>query len=93
LGNFKKNIFIKRRRADLPGNGSPWWILLSRDRAQKYLYVADGLDEVIWTLDRDSGQALSGFGRRVHFSPHHRDEFQRRLVRRRNGRRAQNAKV
>jgi hypothetical protein len=68
LGNFKKNIFIKRRRADLPGNGSPWWMLLSRDQAQKYMYVADGLDEVIWTLDRDSGQALTGFGRLGHMA-------------------------
>jgi hypothetical protein len=68
LGNFKKNILIKRRRADLAGNGSPWWFLLSRDQAQKYLYVADGLDEVIWTLDRDSGQTLSGFGRLGHMA-------------------------
>ncbi len=60
LGNFKKNILIERRRADLAGKGSPWWLLLSPDQAQKYLYVADGLDEVIWTLDRDSGQTLSG---------------------------------
>jgi len=67
-GNFKKNIFIKRRRADLPGNGAPWWILLSREKAQRYLYVADGLDEVIWTLDRDSGQTLSGFGRLGHMA-------------------------
>jgi DNA-binding beta-propeller fold protein YncE len=68
LGDFKKNIFIKRRRADLAGNGSPWWIFLSRDKAQRYIYVADGLDEVIWTLDRDSGQALSGFGRLGHMA-------------------------
>jgi len=67
-GNFKKNILIKRRRADLAGNGSPWWLLLSRDKGQKYLYVADGLDEVIWTLDRDSGRALSGFGRLGHMA-------------------------
>ena len=68
MGNFKKNIFIKRRRADLPGNGSPWWILFSRDKAQKYMYVADGLNEVIWTLDRESGQTLSGFGRLGHMA-------------------------
>ena len=66
--NFKKNILIKRRRADLPGNGSPWWLLLSRDKSQQYIYVADGLDEVIWTLNRESGQALSGFGRLGHMA-------------------------
>jgi hypothetical protein len=68
IGNFKKNIFIKRRRADLLGNGSPWWLLLSRDKAQRYLYVADGLDEAVWTLDRESGQVLSGFGRLGHMA-------------------------
>ena len=67
-GNFKKNILIQRRRADLGGNGSPWWILLSRDKAQQYMYVADGQDEVIWTLDRESGQMLSGFGRLGHMA-------------------------
>jgi NHL repeat len=67
-GNFKKNIVIKRRRADLAGNGSPWWIIFSRDKAQQYMYIADGLDEVIWTLDRESGQTLSGFGRLGHMA-------------------------
>jgi hypothetical protein len=68
LGQFKKNIFIKRRRADLAGNGSPWWIVLSPDKDQKFMYVADGLDQVIWTLDRESGQIQSGFGRPGHMA-------------------------
>ncbi|HEY1269235.1 MAG TPA: two-component regulator propeller domain-containing protein [Candidatus Binatia bacterium] len=67
-GNFKKNIFIKRRRADLPGNGSPWWIHLSHDPAQKTMYVADGVNEVIWTLDRESGQTQAGFGTLGHMA-------------------------
>lgn len=65
-GNFKRNIFIKRRRADLAGHGAPWWIRFSTDEAQKYLFVGDGRDEVIWTLDRESGQTLGGFGRPGH---------------------------
>jgi DNA-binding beta-propeller fold protein YncE len=68
MGNFKRNIFIKRRRPDLPGNGSPWWILFSLDKAQKYMFVADGSDEMIWTLDRQSGQTLGGFGRIGHMA-------------------------
>jgi hypothetical protein len=32
------------------------------------MYVADGLNEVIWTLDRESGQTLSGFGRLGHMA-------------------------
>ena len=67
-GGFQRNITIKRRRADLPGNGAPWWLLFSLDPAQKYLYVADGLDEVIWTLDRESGRTLAGFGRLGHMA-------------------------
>ena len=65
IGNFKKNI---RRRTDLPGHGSPWWIRFSLDKAQKYMYVSDGLDEVLWTLDRESGETLSGFGRPGHMA-------------------------
>ena len=68
MGNFQRNIFIKRRRADLPGHGAPWWIRFSPDTAQRYLYVADGRDEVIWTLDRESGQTLTGFGRLGHMA-------------------------
>ena len=68
MGNFKKNLYIKRRRADLPGNGSPWWIVLSPDKAQKYMYVSDGGDAFVWTLDRASGQTLSGFGRLGHMA-------------------------
>jgi len=68
MGNFKKNIFLKRRRADLAGHGQPWWIRLSLDKAQKYMYVSDGLDEIVWTLDRETGETLSGFGRPGHMA-------------------------
>jgi hypothetical protein len=67
-GNFKKNIMIPRRRADLPGNGKPYWILLSHDKGQKTMWIADGLDEVVWTVDRDSGKPLRGFGRLGHMA-------------------------
>lgn len=66
MGNFKRNIFINRRNNTLPGHGSPWWIVFSPDQAQKFMYVADGRDEVIWTLDRSSGRTLSDFGRPGH---------------------------
>jgi outer membrane protein assembly factor BamB len=68
MGNFQKNLFIPRRRADLPGNGAPWWILLSPDQGQKYLYVADGRDEMIWTVERENGKTVSGFGRLGHMA-------------------------
>ena len=68
MGNFKKNIFLKRRRADLAGHGQPWWVRFSLDKAQKYMYVSDGLDEIVWTLDRETGETLSGFGRPGHMA-------------------------
>ena len=30
---------------------------------QKYLYIADGTNDKVWILDRDSGMTLGGFGR------------------------------
>jgi hypothetical protein len=32
------------------------------------MYVADGQDEVIWTLDRETGKTLSGFGQLGHMA-------------------------
>src|SRR3984885_10454132 len=50
MGNFKKNIWIKRGRS-LPDNwGSTWWIGFSPDRAQRYMYVVDGGDEQVKIL-------------------------------------------
>lgn len=66
MGNFKKNIWIKRGRS-LPDNwGTTWWIGFSPDHEQKYIYVADGGDEQVKILDRNSGEVLSGFGRPGH---------------------------
>ncbi len=67
MGNFKKNIYIQKGTGYVRGlAGSAWWVAFSPDRAQKYMYVADGGNEVIWILDRESGQILSGFGRPGH---------------------------
>jgi DNA-binding beta-propeller fold protein YncE len=60
MGNFKKNIYIKK------GTGSAWSIAFSRDPAQKYMFVSDGGNEVIWILDHATGEILSGFGQSGH---------------------------
>jgi hypothetical protein len=66
MGNFQKNIWIKRGRS-LPDNwGTTWWIGFSPDRAQQYMYVADGGDEQVKVLDHASGEVLSSFGRPGH---------------------------
>jgi DNA-binding beta-propeller fold protein YncE len=66
MGNFKKNIWIKRGRG-LPDNwGTAWWIGFSPDREQRYMFVVDGGDEQVKILDRASGEILSSFGRPGH---------------------------
>lgn len=77
MGNFKRNIFINKDPFNIPkawanssplkgGWGSAWDIAFSPDRAQKFMYVADGRDETVWILDRASGKILSHFGRGGH---------------------------
>jgi DNA-binding beta-propeller fold protein YncE len=39
-----------------------WDIAFSRDPAQRYLYVADGMNEVVHVLDRRSLTELTSFG-------------------------------
>jgi DNA-binding beta-propeller fold protein YncE len=64
MGNFRKNIYIKRGTGALKGpSGSAWWVAFSPDQAQKYMYVSDGGNDVVWILDHASGQILSSFGR------------------------------
>ena len=46
-----------------PPCGTTYKLAISRDPQQKYLYVADGTNDKVWILDRDSGKTLGGFGR------------------------------
>jgi len=67
LGHFKKNIFVHIGDEKIPDLwGTVWWIGFSPDSAQKYMYVADGRDERILILDRESGKILGHFGRPGH---------------------------
>jgi len=49
-------------------NGSVWDLVLSEDRAQRYLFVADGANMQVLVLDRRSGHKLSSFGRPGHMA-------------------------
>ena len=44
------------------GDGSVWDLAFSRDRGQKYLYVADGKNMKIHVLERKSLEILTSFG-------------------------------
>jgi DNA-binding beta-propeller fold protein YncE len=58
-GTFVKEVFIAKRTL---GDGSVWDIAFSRDPQQKYLYLADGANEKIYIMLRDSLEILTSFG-------------------------------
>jgi NHL repeat-containing protein len=58
-GTFVKEIFIAKRTL---GDGSVWDIAFSRDPQQKYLYLADGANEKVYIILRDTMEILTSFG-------------------------------
>jgi DNA-binding beta-propeller fold protein YncE len=58
-GTFVKETFIATKTL---GDGSTWDVAFSKDPQQKYLYVADGKNEKIYVLDRQSMEILTSFG-------------------------------
>ncbi len=58
-GSFVKEMRIAPRTL---GDGSVWDIAFSRDPQQKYLYLADGKNERVYVMDRQSLQILTQFG-------------------------------
>ncbi len=60
----KDGSFVKEQRiAPLTrGDGAVWDIAFSRDPAQRYIYLADGKNEKIYVMDRQSLRILTTFG-------------------------------
>jgi DNA-binding beta-propeller fold protein YncE len=58
-GTFVKEVFVKKRTL---GDGSTWDIAFSKDPQQKYLYLADGKNEKVYILLRETMEMLSSFG-------------------------------
>jgi DNA-binding beta-propeller fold protein YncE len=60
----KDGTFVKEQRIAhrTLGDGSVWDIAFSHDPPQKYLYVADGKNERIYVVDRQSLEVLTSFG-------------------------------
>jgi hypothetical protein len=56
-GKFLKEFLVHR---ETRGNGSVW--MLNFSRHQKYLLVADGINQRIWVLRRKDGVEVSSFG-------------------------------
>jgi DNA-binding beta-propeller fold protein YncE len=63
MGNFKRNIRIESRTAHRTNSqnavGTAGWIGFSPDPVQKFMYVANGSDNVIHILDRATGKKFS----------------------------------
>jgi hypothetical protein len=58
-GKFVKEVRVAPQTR---GDGSVWDIAFSRDPQQKYLYLADGKNERIYVMDRQSLEILTQFG-------------------------------
>jgi DNA-binding beta-propeller fold protein YncE len=58
-GTFVKEVFIAKRTL---GDGSVWDIAFSKDPQQKYIYLADGANEKVYVMLRESLEILTSFG-------------------------------
>ena len=58
-GTFVKEAFIAKRTL---GDGSAWDIAFSKDAQQKYIFLADGSNEKVYIMLRDTLEILTSFG-------------------------------
>jgi hypothetical protein len=58
-GTFVKEVFIAKKTL---GDGSVWDIAFSKDPQQKYLYLADGKNERVYIILRETMEILTSFG-------------------------------
>jgi len=59
-GSYVKEFSVEPKTA---GNGSVWDIVLSRDAQQRWLFLADGRNNQIVTLNRATGEIVGTLGR------------------------------
>jgi DNA-binding beta-propeller fold protein YncE len=58
-GTFVKEAFFNKETL---GSGSAWDIAFSKDAQQKYMYLADGEDDKVLVILRDTLEVLTAFG-------------------------------
>ena len=46
----------------MPPCGTTYKMIFSKDPQQKYMFVADGTNDLVWILDRKTGKTLGSFG-------------------------------
>jgi DNA-binding beta-propeller fold protein YncE len=59
-GTFVKQFVFEEKSL---GSGSSFDLVFSNDPQQKYFYLADGTNDQVLTVERESGRVLSSFGR------------------------------
>ena len=63
-GTFEKEAFVEMETSEGPLRRRPGDIVLSRDTDQRLIYMVDMGTDKVHTVDRDSLQIVSSFGRR-----------------------------
>jgi hypothetical protein len=58
-GTFVKEAFFARNTKQ---SGSVWDVAFSRDPQQRFLYIADGMNDRVYVVQRDTLQLLTSFG-------------------------------
>ena len=58
-GKFLQEAFVSKTTR---GEGSVWDIAFSPDAQQRFIYVADGADQTVWVLQRDTLDVISQVG-------------------------------
>ena len=58
-GTYVKEVFVAKNTL---GDGSVWDIAFSKDPQQKYIFLADGSNEKIYIILRESMEILTSFG-------------------------------
>ena len=58
-GAFVKEVFVAKNTL---GDGSVWDIAFSKDPQQKYIYLADGSNEKVYIIQRQTMEILTSFG-------------------------------
>ncbi len=69
MGNHVRDIHVARTDDHVENpvrRGTAWWVAFSPDEDQEYLYVMNGGEEKLHTLDHETGETLSTFGRPGH---------------------------
>jgi DNA-binding beta-propeller fold protein YncE len=58
-GKFEREVVVSKATR---GDGAAWDIAFSKDPEQRYIYVADGQDQKVFVLQRDTLDVVSSFG-------------------------------